>query len=295
MVCMVVREFVVWGYCEGMLWRFQALKAMLWTGNTALLNRSRQSGVATMSPMPSPILRIPILAALLAAVLLAGCGTLDVPRADNYPATGQKKARAVHHWDVLAGDVAARVAEKIAAWPEGEYPIHVTVPDNASFNQGFLKLLKVHLLNRGVVVSTVPTAVELEVQTQLVQHPEAVPRNLPVPMTGTILGTGVGVLRDWTVHYSDRTLLPGVATAIGVGAGVALDMAQLYTQGAAAGGPTRTEVLVTTTLKTRDRYLAGSADMYYIERADAMLYQPELPPPPPPPPTPVKTWRVVAP
>ncbi|PTT19188.1 hypothetical protein DBR12_12935 [Acidovorax sp. HMWF029] len=245
--------------------------------------------------MTSPYLRIPSIATVLAAaVLLSGCGTLDVPRADNYPATGQKKARAVHHWDVLAGDVAARVADKIATWPQGEYPIHVTVADNSRFNLGFLKLLKVHLLNRGVAVSTVPTAVELEVQTQLVQHESAVSRSLPVPIGGTLLGTGVGVWRDWKVHYADRTLLPGVATALGVGAGVALDMAQLYTQGAAAGGPTRTEVLITTTLKSQDRYLAGSADMYYIEQADAVLYLPELPPVAPVP-TPVKTWRVVAP
>ena len=52
------------------------------------------------------------------------------------------------------------------------------------------------------------------------------------------------------------------------------------------------EVLITTTLKTQDRYLAGSADMYYIERADAALYQPGLPPPAP---APLRTWKVVAP
>ena len=102
--------------------------------------------------MRSSFLRISTVVPLLAATLLGGCGTLDVPRADNYPATGQKKARAVHHWDVLAGDVAARVAEKIASWPAGEYPIHVTVADKSSFNAGFLKLLTVHLLNRGVVL-----------------------------------------------------------------------------------------------------------------------------------------------
>ena len=77
----------------------------------------------------------------------------DVPRADSYPATGQKKARAVHHWDVLADDVAARVAGKIAAWPAGEHPIYVTVPDDSSFNQGFLKLLRVRLLDRGVALA----------------------------------------------------------------------------------------------------------------------------------------------
>lgn len=43
------------------------------------------------------------------------------------------------------------------------------------------------------------------------------------------------------------------------------------------GGPTRTEVLITTALKSGDRYLAGSADVYYIERDDAVLYQ--APPP----------------
>lgn len=99
--------------------------------------------------MFSSIHRASVHAVVLAATLLAGCSNLDVPRADNYPATGQKKARAVHHWDVLADDVAARVAEKTAAWPEGGQPIHVTVADNSSFNQGFLKLLRVRLLNKG--------------------------------------------------------------------------------------------------------------------------------------------------
>ena len=239
--------------------------------------------------MRSPIFS---LAALVATALLAGCGTLDVPRAENYPATGQKKARAVHHWDVLAADVAVRVAEKISNWPEGEHPIHVTVDGDSSFNQGFLKLLRVQLLDRGVVLSTGPTAVELEVQTQEVQHEATGPHNLPIPLPWTMLATGVGVWRDWSVHYSDRTLLPGVATAIGLGAGLTLDLMQRHTQGAAAGGPTRTEVLITTTLKTQDRYLTGTADMYYVERADAVLYQP---PPPVAPLAPVKTWRVVTP
>ena len=179
-----------------------------------------------MACMPSPICRI---SALLAAVLLVGCSTLDVPRADNYPATGQKKARAVHHWSVLADDVASRVAEKIVAWPAGEYPIYVKAANSSSFDQGFLSLLRVRLLDRGVVLSVVPTDVELEVQTQLVQHEATGPRNSPIRLPWTMLASGVGVWRDWDVHYSDRTLLPGVATVIGVGVGLALDLAQRHT------------------------------------------------------------------
>ena len=73
-------------------------------------------------------------------LLLAGCSSLDVPRADNYAATDQKKARAVHHWDVLADDVASRVAGKISAWPAGEYPIYVAPSaGDTSFNNGFRK------------------------------------------------------------------------------------------------------------------------------------------------------------
>lgn len=261
----------------------------------ALLPGLRGWYAATMRAMPSCTFRTSSSAAFLAALLLAGCGTLDVPRADNYPATGQKKARAVHHWDVLANDVAARVAEKIAAWPAGEHPIHLTVTDKSTFSQGFLKLLRVQLLNRGVTLATGPTEVELQIEAQLVQHLEPLSASSPVPLHWTALGAGVGVWRDWREHYPDRSLLPGMATLLGVGTGLAVDLAQRYTQGDAAGGPTRTEVLITTSLKTTDRYLAGSADLYYIERGDAPLYLPEPPPPPPPPPTPVKSWRVTAP
>jgi len=233
----------------------------------------------------------------LALALLGGCSTLDVPRADNYPISGQKKARAVHHWDVLANDVAARIAAKLIEWPPGEHPIYITIPDPSSFNQGFLKLLRVHLLERGVALSTGPSDIELEIQTQVVQHRSNLRVNSPIVTPWTLLATGVGVWRDWTENYPGETLLPGVASAIGIGAGVALDVASLHTQGRAAGGPTRTEVLVTTMLKNSTRYMTGSADMYYIEHDDAVLYQPPIPLPqsvPAPPPV-GKTWTVVTP
>lgn len=77
--------------------------------------------MAAMRSLPT-VVRPALLALLL---LAAGCSTLDVPRADNYAASGQKKVRAVHHWDVLADDVAARVANKISEWPAGEHPIYL--------------------------------------------------------------------------------------------------------------------------------------------------------------------------
>jgi len=232
-------------------------------------------------------------AAAAAVLLMAGCSSLDVPRADNYPATDQKKARAVHHWDVLADDVASRIAGKISAWPAGEYPIYVApFAGDTSFNNGFRKLLITRLLDRGVTLSTQPVAVTLTFETQLVQHEARVVSMGPMPWTR--LALGVGVARDWHLyHQSAGSMLGGI-----VALGAITDLTQYAISGAAAGGPTRTEVLITTSLESADRYLARTADVYYIEQDDSGLYKakaPEMPPPPPPPPTPMKTWRVVAP
>ena len=53
-------------------------------------------------------------------------------------------------------------------------------------------------------------------------------------------------------------------------------------------------MLITTSLENADRYLARTADVYYIEDADAVLYQAKEPTPPAQP-VPLKSWRVVAP
>ena len=248
-------------------------------------------GRVRMNPKHS--LRGRVFATAALAVLLGGCSSLDVPRADNYPATDQKKARAVHHWDVLADDVAGRIAGKISAWPAGEYPIYLAPsPGDTSFNNGFRKLLITRLLDRGVVLSTQPTAVTLTFETQVVQHNARVQTWGPMPWTR--LALGVGVARDWYLFRQGAgSMLAGVAAL-----GAVTDLTQYAIDGSAAGGPTRTEVLITTSLESGDRYLASTADVYYVEPDDSSLYKTQLPPPPPPPPpppTPVKTWRVVAP
>lgn len=40
-----------------------------------------------------------------------------------------------------------------------------------------------------------------------------------------------------------------------------------------SGGPTHTEVILTTTIMQGDRYLARNTDVYYVEDSDATLFQ----------------------
>lgn len=240
----------------------------------------------------APWLALPLLTAALWA---SGCSTLDVPHAENYPASGQKKARAVHHWDVLADDVAMRIADKISAWPAGEHPIYVVPAADTSFNQGFRKLLLTRLLDRGVFLSTEPTAVALAFDAQLVHHSAPVPHQALMPWTR--LAPGIAVARDAAVPSSGpAAVVPGTPATATLNAWQPLAVSGGTTAGgAAAGGPTRTEVLIITSLEGGSRYLARTADVYYIVQDDALLYEVPPPPPPPPPPAPSKTWQVVVP
>ncbi|MDF1486056.1 hypothetical protein PY257_12840 [Ramlibacter sp. H39-3-26] len=228
------------------------------------------------------------LPALLLAALLAGCATLDVPRADNYPESSQKKARAVHHWDVLAEDVAARVAATLRATGAPPVALYVVPGADTDFNRGFRSLLLTRLVDQGLPVAVQPGAsgLELHFDTQTVRHSRPPGLNYPMPMT--TLAAGVAVARDLAVY--DHSAAAGVASALGIG--LILDGARIAREGPAAGGPTGTEVLVSTALQSGGVYLARTADVYYIEGADASLYRPA---PPAPAPTPLKTWKVVGP
>ncbi|WP_342130500.1 hypothetical protein [Hydrogenophaga sp. OTU3427] len=273
-----------------------------------------------MRPTPPPPLPYRRLlapgAALVAGLLGLGCSTLDVPHAHNHPASSQPKVRAVHHWDVLAADVAERIAASMGdtvllpAAPTrtadpGEAP-PPPVPQKlgalswrlqpqrpSTFNRAFNALLTHRLVQQGLVLTSESTPAQgsIDYEVQVIEHGSRVSNGSPLAMTQ--LAAGIAVLRDWTA-YSQGPLSAGL-TVLTVGA--LADTSRLLLDGRAAGGPTRTEVLVTTTVKLAGRLHSTTADIYYIDPADLPLYTPvpdPPPPPPPPPPTPMKTWKMVA-
>jgi hypothetical protein len=265
------------------------------------------------------------------ALLGAGCAGLDVPSADNHLPSGQKTLRAVHHWDVLAQDMATRIAEKTRDWPAGEHPIYVTSKADTRFNQGFRKLLITRLVEQGVTVSTESTAVHLVFEAQVVQHLQPASSVLHwIP-----LASGVSVARDG-VHYhgansfspssrlngdgarkdmdtpamarpsfeGDVVVAPGSAFGAAVAAAAAMPPTPIRKAAAAPdtpvdyprlGTPSRSEVLVTASLESGGRYLAGTSDVYSLTHDDALLYLPAEPRLPGPAPASIKTWRVVSP
>lgn len=276
-------------------------------------------------PRRAPATALPWWPVLGLALLAAGCAGPDVPHPEAHAPSGQKTLRAVHHWDVLADDMAARIAEKTRDWPAGEHPIYVTSKADTRFSQGFRKLLMNRLADRGVTVTTEPAAVQLVFEAQVVQHLQPGSSVLEwVP-----LASGVSVARDG-VHYhgaqSFRQPGPGgdaadaaggkaagkvasegdVVVATGSAFGAAVAATQIRKAPSAPetpvvyprlGTPGRSEVLVTASLESGGRYLAGTSDVYSLAHDDALLYLPAEPrlPEPGPAPVSIKTWRVVSP
>lgn len=247
-----------------------------------------------LPPSPDGVGR-PVLASLGLALLLAGvagCSTLDVPRAEAYPATGQHKARAVHHWDLLADDVAARIVAKVGAAGELKTAFHLMPATGTPFNRAFGDLLLTRLVNQGMVIATVPNPESnggafIRYDAQVIEHATKGRNSSELPFTS--LAVGLAVLRDSWLHIPSTA--SGAAGALGMG--VVADMSGRMLSGSAAGGPTRTELLVSSSLELGQRFLGRTSDIYYIEPDDVRLFIPPPPPPPPPPPAPVKNWKVV--
>lgn len=252
-----------------------------------------------MTPLPPPSTpvascckRLICLGGILWLGALAGCSTLNVPRAEAYPASGQHKARAVQHWDLLADDVAARIAAKVAGEGMEKTAFHILPTTHTAFNRAFADLLLTRLVNRGLIIATVPNpdnnaGAFIRFDTQVVEHAAAGYNWPELPLT--TLAAGLAVLRDSWMHVPSTA--SGVAT--GLAMGVAGDVSGRMLSGTASGGPTRTELLVSASLELGQRYLGRTSDIYYIDPDDVRLFVPPPPPPPPPPLAPVKNWKVV--
>lgn len=217
-----------------------------------------------------------ILPLLIATALCAGCAS-QVPLATNHPLTTQKKIRSSHHWDVIADDVAAQTVAALADKKKGlgDKPLYVLSPtDNTSFNTAFRNFLVTRMVNRGIPVKKEKNgAQEIQYELQLVRHNSS--RYAHIPGTLTALTAGVSVLRDALAKGSSA-----VPALLGISA------LSDYGLGYYSGGPTHTELIVTTSILKDETYFFRKSDIYYIEEADTELFVEALE-------RPVKQWQIV--
>ena len=200
------------------------------------------------------------------AALLVGCASSPIPVSANFPLTVEPKVRSAGHWGLLSNDVVKQTLDSLGKLGVNGN-LYVAMPANATeFDKAFQQFLITDLVKSGRVVQQYPDrALEVSYQTQVVRHnsprPHFVPGRFTMITAGLYAAYGLGL-----APVGDKMVG-------GLHAAVAAD----YIASVDSGGPTATELILTTTIAQGGRYLVRKTDVYYIEEADTTLLQYKAP------------------
>jgi hypothetical protein len=214
-----------------------------------------------------------LLILLATALCLTTAACTRIPQPQGFPYSDQRKMQAAHHWNVLANDLANRINNELMRKQylhAAVYVRHSCGKPNACgpgetfpFDEGFNDLLTTQLVNFGVNTLTKPEGACLiaDYKVQVVFH-QADRYQWPQPGVITALAAGITVLRDAS---------PEVIT---IAAAAAFDYlnATMVTNG-------HYEVIITTSIIDKNRYVMRSSDIYYINDADFWQYRKTSPAP----------------
>lgn len=214
----------------------------------------------------SPGLATAVLGACLA---LTACGSAPIPVAGNFDYTVQKKVRSAGHWDLLATDVVAQTLATLGkTGVDRNVAVHVNLSQQASaFDKGFREFLITKLVQSGVNVQERSAQADLQLtySTQVVRHQSDRPHFIPGQFT--ILAGGLMAAYGLRNAHLDTKLL----------ATLGLTGAADFANSINSGGPTHTEVILTTSVSRNGQYLARKTDVYYLEDVDAPLFLSQQP------------------
>jgi hypothetical protein len=206
-----------------------------------------------------------ILIAVLATLVTTGCGR--VPEPAPYVYSDQQKMQAGHHWDVLAADLADEINTALILGDYLAAPVFVRQTcgdedtacrpaETSVFDEAFRDLLITNLVALGVPTSATST------EDTIVVHYKAQP----------------------VYHHAQRlrTIRPGLLTSLSAGIIVMRNAPWELATMAMAGGIDalnavyntldRFEVVITTSMIAKNKYLYRDTSIYYINTTDSWHY-----------------------
>jgi len=202
-------------------------------------------------------------AAAGATLALSGCGSAPIPLAKNFELTSQHKVRSAGHWELLSRDVVAQTRATLqAAGYDAATPLHVLPPPNPSaFDVAFRDFLITELVQSGATVHHQGgAALDVTYHAQLVRHNSDRPHFIPGQFT--MIAGGLIAAYGLRHQHIDAQLL----------AALGLTAAADYANSINSGGPTNTEMILTTTVSRGGQYVSRKTDVYYLENADTPLF-----------------------
>lgn len=203
-------------------------------------------------------------AVALACLALTGCGSAPIPVASNFDYTVQHKVRSAGHWNLMADDVVRQTLVTLEkSGVSKDTPVYVQLPEQSSaFDRGFREFVLTKLVQNGMTVVKHAEAGQLQLSyaTQVVVHKSQRPHFIPGQFT--MLAGGLMAAYGLRSAHLDSQLL------VGLGLAGAADFANSIN----SGGPTHTEVILTTSALRAGQFIARKTDVYYLEDVDAPLF-----------------------
>ena len=197
------------------------------------------------------------------AVRAGGAATAPIPLSENFALTVQPKVRSAGHWELVSRDVAAQTLATLGqAGMAPNTQLHVALPANPSaFDLAFRDFLITQLVQSGAPVLQLPgQALQVTYHTQVVRHNSERPHFIPGRFT--MIAAGVMAAYGLRNAHLDAQLLGTLGLA----------GAADYVASADSGGPTHTEMVLTTTVTHDGQYIARKTDVYYLQNADTPLF-----------------------
>lgn len=201
-------------------------------------------------------------AAASAALVLTGCANAPIPVAENFKYTSQLKVRSAGHWELVSQDVVGQTLASLQKIGAAGAPLYIGLPPNpSSFEYAFRDFLITQFVQNGTPVMQAPgETLDVTYQAQVVRHNSERPHFIPGIIT--MLASGVAVGYGLRHEHIDMQILAGLGLAAG------LD----YANSINSGGPTNTEMILTTTVARAGQFVARKTDVYYLENADTPLF-----------------------
>lgn len=202
-------------------------------------------------------------AAALAVAMLAGCAQSPIPVSGNFDLTEQKKVRSAGHWQVLSQDAVRETVKMLdnAGVASGARMSIVAPKKSTAFEKTFHELLTTELVRSGRQVTTsAQNPLQLSYNVQVVVHKSHRPHF--IPGIHTMVAGGIFALYGLRNHHLDTQALGllGVTAAVD------------YASSVGSGGPTHTELVLTTSVGTPDQIITRKTDVYYLEDVDVTLF-----------------------
>lgn len=195
-------------------------------------------------------------------------GCARIPEPTGYQHTTQPKMQAAYHWIVLASDVANRINNQLVLSDYPRTPVYVretcgnedtpcAANQSSPFTEAFRDLLITELVRFGVPVRHTPDedALTVHYKVQLVYHQSNRVRTIQ-PGVLTSIATGIMVFRNFPHEL-------GTIAAVGL-----LDFFN-----ATAVNSSNNEVIITTSMIAKEKYLFRTSDVYYINDKDSGHYR----------------------